>query len=121
MFDVIAMCANTANELTATMLVTKFRDVLSQRGKRRTDRRNLMELLAQLQQLVADQAEAAALSAALRVKFLFALIAALYDIHLNVLLPMSVDTWTKYDDFLLLIHTHIGTAKGGREDRENWF
>ena len=75
----------------------KYEEVIkSQRGKRGTDRLVQIQLLSELQQLIADNLEVAAVTNALRVKLLFALVVALYDLHMNVLISMAPSTWDKY-------------------------
>lgn len=86
----------SASDLKNEMILKKYEEVIkSQRGKRGTDRLVQIQLLSELQQLIADTLEVAAVTNALRVKLLFALVVALYDLHLNVLVPMAAITWDK--------------------------
>jgi translation initiation factor 3 subunit C len=86
----------TAAELKIELILRKYQEViLSQRGKRGTDRSEQIELLSELQQLIADSLDVAPLTTALRVKLVFALVVALYDLHLNVLIAMAPATWDK--------------------------
>lgn len=78
-------------EIDAKLVITKLIEIMSARGKKRTDRRLQIELLYELKAI----AELHKLGDAIAVKIRFNIISAIFDYNPKVSEPMKLEYWTK--------------------------
>lgn len=78
-------------EIDLNLVVKKLSEIVAARGKKRTDRREQIELLHELQR-VADEHQ---LGPAIAVKIKFAIISAIFDYNPKVSDAMKPEYWTK--------------------------
>jgi len=78
-------------EIDLNLVVKKLSEIMAARGKKRTDRREQIELLHELQN-VSEQHQ---LGAAINIKIKFAIISAIFDYNPKVSDAMKPEYWTK--------------------------
>lgn len=78
-------------EIDLNLVIKKLNEIVAARGKKRTDRREQIELLHELQ-AVAEQHQ---LGAAVAVKIKFAIISSIFDYNPKVSDAMKPEHWTK--------------------------
>lgn len=78
-------------EIDLNLVVKKLSEIVAARGKKRTDRREQIELLHELQRV----AEEHQLGAAIAVKIKFAIISSIFDYNPKVSDAMKPEYWTK--------------------------
>ncbi|XP_025829124.1 eukaryotic translation initiation factor 3 subunit C-like [Agrilus planipennis] len=78
-------------EINTSLVIKKLSEIIAARGKKRTDRREQIELLHELQ-TVADQHQ---LGPAVAIKIKFAIISAIFDYNPKVSDAMKPEYWTK--------------------------
>lgn len=78
-------------EIDIPLVIKKLGEIVAARGKKRTDRKEQIELLHELQ-AVADQHQ---LGPAVAVKVKFAIISAIFDYNPKVCYAMKPEFWTK--------------------------
>ena len=78
-------------EINVTAVLKKLHEVISARGKKRTDRREQIELLHELQ-LIAD---AHNLGPAVAIKIKFSIISSIFDYNPKISDAMKPEYWSK--------------------------
>lgn len=90
-------------EINIGAVLKKLSEIIAARGKKRTDRREQIELLHELQ-LIAD---AHNLGSAVAVKIKFSIVSSIFDYNPKVSDAMKPEYWSKYVLFLYEIYIHI--------------
>ncbi|XP_037935140.1 eukaryotic translation initiation factor 3 subunit C [Teleopsis dalmanni] len=78
-------------EIDIPLVLTKLTEIMSARGKKRTDRRLQIDLLFELR----DIADQHALGTAVAVKINFSIISAIFDYNQKISEPMKLEHWAK--------------------------
>lgn len=78
-------------EIDLNLVVKKLSEIMAARGKKRTDRREQIELLHELQ-AISEQHQ---LGPAVSIKIKYAIISAIFDYNLKVSDAMKPEYWTK--------------------------
>lgn len=78
-------------EIDTSLVVKKLTEIMAARGKKRTDRREQIELLHELQTV----ADAHNLGPAVTIKIKFAIVAAIFDYNPKVSDAMKPEFWSK--------------------------
>lgn len=78
-------------EISIPLVLAKLNEIMSVRGKKRTDRRLQIDLLFELK----DIAEQNDLGNAISVKILFNIISAIFDYNQKISEPMKLEYWSK--------------------------
>lgn len=78
-------------EINAELVLSKLLEIMSARGKNRTDRKISIELLYELK-LIAEQNK---MNIAIIVKILFSIITAIFDYNPKISEPMKIEFWDK--------------------------
>jgi translation initiation factor 3 subunit C len=78
-------------EIDVNLVVKKLNEIIAARGKKRTDRREQIELLHELQSV----AEAHHLGPAVAIKIKFAIVSAIFDYNPKVSDAMKPEFWAK--------------------------
>ena len=81
------------------MLVKKFREVISNRGKKGTDKYEQIELLGEL--LTVSELNQAALGVGVQCKVYISLISATFDLNSNIFDSMKLKHWLLLASLLL--------------------
>ncbi|CAH1155507.1 unnamed protein product [Phaedon cochleariae] len=108
-------------EIDLNLVIKKLSEIMAARGKKRTDRREQIELLHELQN-VADQHQ---LGPAINVKIKFAIISAIFDYNPKVSDAMKPEYWVKLLDRmpemlnLLLSNSNLVVSDSITEETEN--
>jgi len=79
-------------EIDVNVVVTKLNEIVAARGKKRTDRREQIELLHELLSI----ADAHHLGPAVAIKIKFAIVSAIFDYNPKVSDAMKPEYWAKY-------------------------
>ena len=79
-------------EIDVNLVVTKLNEIVAARGKKRTDRREQIELLHELLSI----SEAHHLGPAVAIKIKFAIVSAIFDYNPKVSDAMKPEYWAKY-------------------------
>jgi len=82
-------------EINIEAVLKKLNEIIAARGKKRTDRREQIELLHELQTI----GEHHNLGLGMAVKIKLATISAIFDYNQKVSDPMKPEYWAKYVDF----------------------
>lgn len=107
-------------EIDLNLVIKKLSEIMAARGKKRTDRREQIELLHELQ-TISDQHK---LGPAIYVKIKFAIISAIFDYNPKVSDAMKPEYWTKLLERmnemleLLLANPNITIAESITEEHE---
>lgn len=83
-------------EITPEAVLRKLSEVVAARGKKRTDRREQIELLHELLLI----SEAHSLGLGLRVKIKMSIISSIFDYNPKVSDAMKPEIWSKYAGFV---------------------
>lgn len=108
-------------EIDLNLVIKKLSEIMAARGKKRTDRREQIELLHELQH-VADQHQ---LGPAIYVKIKFAIISAIFDYNPKVSDAMKPEYWVKLLERMsemldvLLGNPQLYVAESVTEETEN--
>lgn len=78
-------------EIDTQVVLSKLNEVMSNRGKKKTDRKMQIEFLHELKAI----AEQHSLGAAIGVKIRFNIVSAIFDYNLKISEPMKLDNWKK--------------------------
>lgn len=78
-------------EIDIHVVLAKLNEVMSNRGKKKTDRKMQIEFLHELKAI----AEQHNLGAAIAVKIRFNIVSAIFDYNLKISEPMKLENWTK--------------------------
>lgn len=78
-------------EIDIHVVLNKLNEVMSNRGKKKTDRKLQIEFLHELKSI----AEQHTLGAAIAVKIRFNIVSAIFDYNLKISEPMKLEYWTK--------------------------
>jgi translation initiation factor 3 subunit C len=78
-------------EIDTQLVLSKLNEVMSNRGKKKTDRKMQIEFLHELKAI----AEQHNLGAAIGVKIRFNIVSAIFDYNLKISEPMKLDNWKK--------------------------
>lgn len=78
-------------EIDTNIVLTKLNEVMSNRGKKKTDRKLQIEFLHELKSI----AEQHNLGPALAAKIRFNIVSAIFDYNLKISEPMKLEYWTK--------------------------
>lgn len=109
-------------EIDLNLVVKKLSEIMAARGKKRTDRREQIELLHELQ-AISEQHQ---LGSPIQVKIKFAIISAIFDYNLKVSDAMKPEYWTKLLERMseildmLLQHKDIVMSDTVTEETENF-
>lgn len=79
-------------EINTSAVLKKLSEIIAARGKKRTDRREQIELLHELQSI----ADAHNLSSAVAVKIKFSIVSSIFDYNPKVSDAMKPEYWSKY-------------------------
>lgn len=79
-------------EINITVVLKKLSEIIAARGKKRTDRREQIELLHELQSI----ADAHNLGATVTVKIKFSIVSSIFDYNPKVSDAMKPEYWSKY-------------------------
>lgn len=82
-------------EINITAVLKKLSEIIAARGKKRTDRREQIELLHELQSI----ADAHSLGPAVAVKIKFSIVSSIFDYNPKVSDAMKPEYWSKYVQF----------------------
>lgn len=108
-------------EIDLSLVIKKLTEIMAARGKKRTDRREQIELLHELQN-VSDQHQ---LGPAIFVKIKFAIISAIFDYNPKVSDAMKPEYWMKLLDRMsemldaLLVSSNLLVSETVTEETEN--
>lgn len=91
----------TDAEIDIGLVLNKLSEIMSARGKKRTDRRMQIELLYELKTI----AELHTLGDAVTAKIQFAIVSAIYDYNPKVSEPMKMEYWSKLLDAMVSLNT----------------
>lgn len=94
-------------EIDTKLVVNKLNEIMAARGKKRTDRRQQIELLYELKSI----GEQHNLGAAVAVKIRFNIVSAIFDYNPKVNEPMKLEYWVKILDCMQDMLTMLQTAK----------
>lgn len=83
-------------EINKASVLKKLNEIIAARGKKRTDRREQIELLHELQSI----AETHNLGASVSVKIKFSIVSAIFDYNPKVSDAMKPEYWSKYEYFI---------------------
>lgn len=86
-------------EINITAVLKKLSEIIAARGKKRTDRREQIELLHELQSI----ADAHTLGPAVTVKIKFSIVSSIFDYNPKVSDAMKPEYWSKYVQFYEII------------------
>ena len=109
-------------EIDIPLVLAKLSEIMSARGKKRTDRRMQIDMLFELR----DIAEQHALGVAVAVKIHFNIISAIYDYNQKISEPMKLEHWSKLLDVmqsmmkLLLANENITMSESVSEENEEF-
>ncbi|KNC34096.1 hypothetical protein FF38_06471 [Lucilia cuprina] len=109
-------------EIDVPLVLAKLSEIMSARGKKRTDRRMQIDMLFELR----DIAEQHNLGVAVAVKIHFNIISAIYDYNQKISEPMKLEHWTKLLDVmqsmmkLLLANDNITMSESVAEENEEF-
>lgn len=78
-------------EINITVVLTKLAEVMSNRGKKKTDRKLQIEFLNELRAI----SEQHNLGPAVDAKILFSIVSAIFDYNLKISEPMKLEYWSK--------------------------
>ncbi|KAM7350654.1 eukaryotic translation initiation factor 3 subunit c isoform 1-T2 [Cochliomyia hominivorax] len=109
-------------EIDVPLVLAKLTEIMSARGKKRTDRRMQIDMLFELR----DIAEQHSLGVAVFVKIHFNIISAIYDYNQKISEPMKLEHWSKLLDVmqsmmkLLLANDNIHMSESVAEENEEF-
>ncbi|XP_065365981.1 eukaryotic translation initiation factor 3 subunit C [Calliphora vicina] len=109
-------------EIDVPLVIAKLIEIMSARGKKRTDRRMQIDMLFELR----DIAEQHSLGVAVAVKIHFNIISAIYDYNQKISEPMKLEHWVKLLDVmqsmmkLLLANEDITMSESVSEENEEF-
>lgn len=109
-------------EIDVPLVLAKLNEIMSARGKKRTDRRMQIDMLFELR----DIAEQHNLGVAVAVKIHFNIISAIYDYNQKISEPMKLEHWSKLLDVmqsmmkLLLANDNITMSESVAEENEEF-
>lgn len=110
------------SEIDSKLVLNKLNEIMSARGKKRTDRRQQIDLLFELKS-ISDQHK---LGDAIAVKIHFNIVSAIFDYNPKVSEPMKPEYWTKIVEAmqdmmnLLLSTKNIKMSESVQEDNEEF-
>lgn len=98
-------------EINIQVVLTKLAEVMSNRGKKKTDRKLQIEFLNELRSI----SEQHNLGPAVYAKILFSIVSAIFDYNLKISEPMKLEYWSKLlevkNDLLKLLLEHLDDIK----------
>ncbi|KAI9583638.1 hypothetical protein GQX74_005386 [Glossina fuscipes] len=109
-------------EIDAPLVLSKLNEIISARGKKRTDRRMQINMLYELREI----ANKHSLSVAVSVKIHFSIISSIFDYNQKISEPMKLEHWAKLLDVmqsmmkLLLANDDIHMSENISEENEEF-
>jgi translation initiation factor 3 subunit C len=98
-------------EINVSVVLTKLSEVMSNRGKKKTDRKLQIEFLNELKSI----SEQHNLGPAVAVKIHFSIVSAIFDYNLKISEPMKLEYWSKllevFNELLKMLNDNLNDIK----------